>query len=78
MTIRATIGVYPMRQESDAAITRALEALKGSGVELEVRPMQSELTGEPDAVWTALRRAFDAAEASGPVVVTIAISNACG
>lgn len=78
MSIRATIGVYPMRQESDVAITRAPEALKESGVEVEVRAMQSELTGEPDAIWAALRRAFDAADAAGPVVVTIALSNACG
>jgi uncharacterized protein YqgV (UPF0045/DUF77 family) len=67
-----------MRQETDAAITRALDALNGSDVEVEVRPMQSEVMGEPDAVWYALRRAFDAAEASGPVIVTIVVSNACG
>ncbi|MGE0600683.1 MAG: hypothetical protein AB7J35_05055 [Dehalococcoidia bacterium] len=78
MTIRATIGVYPMRQEGDVAITRASEALKGSGVEVEVRAMQSELRGEPDAIWAALRRAFDAADGCGPVVVTMAVSNACG
>jgi uncharacterized protein YqgV (UPF0045/DUF77 family) len=76
--IRATIGVYPMRQESDVAITRALEALPGPGLEVEVRAMQSELQGEPDVVWDALRRAYDAAEAFGPVIVTMTVSNACG
>lgn len=78
MTIRATVGVYPMQQETDVTITRALDALNRSGVEVEVRPMQSEVMGEPDAVWHALRQAFDAAEASGPLVVTIVASNACG
>lgn len=77
MMIRATIGVYPMQQETDVAITHALAALNGAGVEVEVRPMLSELTGEPDAVWHALRQAFDAAGTSGPVVVTIVVSNAC-
>lgn len=77
MTIRATIGVYPMRQESDVAITDAIAALAASGAGIEIRPMQTELAGEPDAVWAALRSAFEAGAAAGPLVVTVTISNAC-
>jgi DNA-binding transcriptional ArsR family regulator len=44
MTTRATIGVYPMRQESDVAITRALEIVRLlAAEELDVTTLATRL-----------------------------------
>ncbi|GBD24098.1 hypothetical protein HRbin29_01771 [bacterium HR29] len=74
--IQATAAVYPLG-DAPGAIEAAIEAVAASGVTYEVRPMQTELRGEPDAVFAAIRAAFDAAAARGGVVMTVTISNAC-
>lgn len=75
--IQATLAVYPLGEEGFRAVDRAVEALAASGVQYEVRAMQTEIAGEPDAVFRALRAAYDAAAAEGGVVMTVSISNAC-
>lgn len=39
--------------------------------------MQTEIAGDEEAVFAALRDAFQAAAAYGGVVMTVAVSNAC-
>lgn len=75
--IQATVAVYPLQQEGWEGVDRAIEALRVPGVEVELCAMQSELLGDPDAVFTALRAAFEAAAALGPTVMTVTLSNAC-
>ncbi len=75
--IQATLAVYPLDQAGNAAIDRALEAIAASGVSYETRSMQTEVMGTPEAVFEAIRAAYDAAAAAGGVVLTTTISNAC-
>ena len=75
--IQATVAVYPLQQEGWEGVDRAITALQIPGVEVEMRNMQSELLGETEAVFAALRAAFEAAAALGPTVMTVTLSNAC-
>lgn len=75
--IQATVAVYPLGEEGFRAVDRAIEALAASGIEYEVRAMQTELCGETGPIFDAIRAAYDAAAAEGGVVMTVAISNAC-
>lgn len=75
--IQATVAVYPIGQPDVAAVDAAIRHLSVPGVELEVRAMQTELLGPADAVFGALRAAFDAAAETGGVVMTVTVSNAC-
>jgi len=73
--IQATVAVYPLGAEG--AIEAAIDAIAVAGVDHEVRPMHTEIRGETDAVFAAIRAAGDAAAARGGVVMTLTISNAC-
>ncbi len=73
--IQATVAVYPLGAEG--AIEAAIEAIAAADVDHEVRPMHTEIRGETDAVFAAIRAAWDAAAARGGVVMTLTISNAC-
>lgn len=77
-TISAQVSVYPLRQErltpAIAAVTTALEA---RGLSAEVGPMSTRVTGAAESVFAALQEAFLRAAATGEVVMTITVSNAC-
>lgn len=75
--ISATVAIHPLGQADYAAIDLAIERLRARGVVAEVRAMQTELAGEEEAVFAALQDAFRAAAASGGVVMTVSVSNAC-
>jgi len=75
--IQATVAVYPFEQPSTEAIERAIVALRNSHVEIEGRPMHTEIRGPTDAVFRALRTAYEAAADVGGVVLAATISNAC-
>ena len=75
--IQATIAIYPLGQRDNAAIERAIERLRAAGVVAEVRSMHTEIAGDEEAVFGALRDAFGAAAARGGVVMTVSVSNAC-
>ncbi len=75
--IQATVAIYPLGQADYAAVDAAIERLQAAGVALDVRALQTELAGDEDAVFAALRDAFRAAAAHGGVVMTVSVSNAC-
>jgi uncharacterized protein YqgV (UPF0045/DUF77 family) len=75
--IQGTVTVHPLGQADFAAVDLAIERLRAAGVLAEVRAMQTEIVGDEDAVFAALRDAFEAAAASGGIVMTVSISNAC-
>jgi uncharacterized protein YqgV (UPF0045/DUF77 family) len=75
--IQATVAIHPLGQAVDAAVDLAIERLRAAGVLMEVRAMHTEIAGDEDAVFAALRDAFRAAAASGGVVMTVSVSNAC-
>jgi uncharacterized protein YqgV (UPF0045/DUF77 family) len=78
MTISAQISIYPLRQERlSPAIQAVSKALTGTGLQPEVGSMSTLVTGEADVVFAALREAFIQAAATGHVVLTVTLSNAC-
>ncbi len=78
MTISAQVAIYPLRQEHLGPAIRAVTAaLTDRGLTPETGPMSTTVTGDADPVFAALRDAFVAATATGEVVMTVTVSNAC-
>ncbi len=77
MTVAATVAVYPLRQPDYRAIESALEALRSSGLSIDIQPMHTELSGPLDEVFAALRAAFEAACQHGVAVMVLTLTNAC-
>jgi uncharacterized protein YqgV (UPF0045/DUF77 family) len=75
--IGATVAVYPLQPESDAAVRRAIDAIGSAGVDTQVGPMSTLVTGTVDEVFRSLRAAYEAAASTGGVVMHVAVSNAC-
>ena len=78
MRISAQIAVYPLRQERLAPAVQAVNnALAARGLSPEIGPMSTVVTGETDAIFTALHEAFGKVADTGKVVMTVTLSNAC-
>lgn len=78
MLTSAQISIYPLRQERlSPAVQAVSEALEARGLRAEVGPMSTLVTGEAAEVFDALQEAFAKAAASGHVVMTVTLSNAC-
>ncbi len=78
MTSSAQISVYPLRQEHlGPAIEIVRETLEAHGLQAQVGPMSTIVTGETGIVFDALAEAFDKAARTGEVVMTFTVSNAC-
>ena len=75
--IQATVAVYPLGHPDNAAIELAIEQLRAAAVVAQVRAMNTELAGDEEAVFGALREAFRAAASVGGVVMSVSVSNAC-
>jgi uncharacterized protein YqgV (UPF0045/DUF77 family) len=78
MVISAQLSLYPLRQDRlSPAIQVVREVLLGAGLQPQVGPMSTVVTGEVAAVFAALQEAFVRAAAAGDVVLTVTLSNAC-
>lgn len=77
MTVQANVAVYPLGQETNVAIERAIAALHASGVQCETRSMHTEVIGGTEEVFAAVQAAFEAAAEAGGTVMTVTVSNAC-
>jgi uncharacterized protein YqgV (UPF0045/DUF77 family) len=78
LTVSAQVSIYPLRQEHlTPAIEAVAGALKEHGLHVEVGPMSTQVTGDTRTLFAALEDAFTRAAASGHVVMTITVSNAC-
>ena len=76
--ISCQFALYPLGvQDLSPAIAACLEEMRAMGLELEVGPMSTQVTGDSGLVFEGLKRAFDAAAADGRVVMTVTVSNAC-
>lgn len=75
--ISVQVAVYPIGQAGYAAVDAALEVLRESGLELQVGPMSSILSGPTQQVFDVLARAFDAAARHGGTVLQVTATNAC-
>lgn len=78
MMCSAQISVYPLRQAHlGPAVDGVRQSLAAQGLEAEVGPMSTVVTGEAAAVFAALADAFDKAAQAGQVVMAVTVSNAC-
>jgi uncharacterized protein YqgV (UPF0045/DUF77 family) len=78
VTVSAQISIYPLRQEHlSPAIDAVKQTLEAHGLRPEIGPMSTQIAGDADIVFLALRKAFEAAAATGHVVMTLTVSNAC-
>ncbi|NLT34963.1 MAG: thiamine diphosphokinase [Gaiellales bacterium] len=79
-TLACQFSLYPLRQQSlDQAIRAGLEAATRSGaprgISVQLQPLSTLLQGERNAVFAALRAAFDAAEGLGSLVMVCAMTS---
>jgi uncharacterized protein YqgV (UPF0045/DUF77 family) len=78
MVTSAQIAIYPLRQERLApAVEVVQQALRGHGLEVQSGPMSTYVVGEADSIFAALHEAFVQVAATGHVVMTMTVSNAC-
>jgi uncharacterized protein YqgV (UPF0045/DUF77 family) len=78
MISSAQVSVYPLRQERiGPAIAIVRAALQARGLEPQVGPMSTIVTGEDQLIFAALGDAFAKAAEVGQVVMTVTVSNAC-
>ena len=78
LVVSAQISIYPLRQEHiNPAVDAVRRALEDRGLQPQVGPMSTVVTGEAAAVFAALQEAFSRAAATGQVVMTVTVSNAC-
>jgi len=78
MVISAQVSIYPLRQERLSPAIQALsDALRSAGMRPEVGSMSTMVTGEANAIFAWLYEGFVRAAATGHVVMTVTLSNAC-
>jgi uncharacterized protein YqgV (UPF0045/DUF77 family) len=78
MDVSAQVSLYPLRQDRlSPAIQEMQDALRGAGLDVTPGPMSTMVTGDGAAVFEALKIAFLRTAATGHIVMTATISNAC-
>lgn len=78
MPISAQVSIYPLQQDHLSPAIKAIQkALEIHGLQPEIGPMSTLVTGAVEDVFAALQEAFTQAVATGHVVMTITVSNAC-
>ena len=79
MKVSCQFALYPLRQEKLGEILgEALRELDQVGVSYRVGTMGTEMEGEEEAVFRALRTAFRRVAEHGDAVLVATVSNACG
>ena len=69
-------SLYPLRQQHlRPAIEAAVKAAAAEGVEVTVGRLSTFAPGGEDAVFAAVRSAFDAAKSFGPTVMVVTLSS---
>jgi uncharacterized protein YqgV (UPF0045/DUF77 family) len=77
-TISVQLSLYPLRQPHlGPAISKALDVFRSRGLEVTTGTMSTVVVGETEAVFNALKSAFQSAAALGDVVMAASISNCC-
>jgi len=78
MDVSAQISLYPLRQDHlSPAIREMQEVLTAAGLDVTRGPMSTLVIGDDVAVFDALKESFLRAAATGHVVMTATVSNAC-
>jgi uncharacterized protein YqgV (UPF0045/DUF77 family) len=78
MTFSTQVSGHRQRQEHLSPAVDAVNAeLNAHGLRPEIGAMSTQSVGETEAVFAALQDAFMRVAASGQVVMTVTVSNAC-
>ena len=78
MKVQAQISLYPLRRPGLAEpIGRFVELLRQEGLNVEVGPMSTQVTGDSKVLFASLAEAFEDAAQRGDIVLLLKVSNAC-
>jgi len=78
MKVQAEISLYPLRQnELTKPIQQFVQVLENNKLKIELGPMSSLVTGDSQAVFENLQKAFERIAQKYEVVMTAKVSNAC-
>ncbi|HDP80048.1 MAG TPA: hypothetical protein ENN21_04305 [Spirochaetes bacterium] len=78
MKLSVELSLYPLGEARIGPIIESfIDVLKEDGLEILPGPMSTIITGETDAVFGALRKAYTAAAEKHGVVLVAKFSNAC-
>ena len=78
MKIQAEVSLYPLRQMDLAEpIQQFVESVRSNNLNVKAGSMSSVISGDSQAVFQALQKAFEQAAQKYEVVLTVKISNAC-
>ena len=78
MAVSAQVSVYPLGQSDlSSAIDAVCAAFRAHGLRYKIGSMSTWLEGDEQAVFAALRDAYQAAAEYGGTVMVITVSNAC-
>ncbi|MBN1863032.1 MAG: thiamine-binding protein [Dehalococcoidales bacterium] len=78
MFLTAQVSLYPLRQtELSPAIGKALDIFREHGLEVTPGNMSSLVTGPDEALFSAVKEAFQKTASQGDIVMTLTLSNAC-
>lgn len=76
--VSAQVSLYPLRQTHlGPAIDEALDAFRRHGLDVQPGAMSTQVAGDEEKVFSALRQAFGRASQRGDVVMVVTLSNAC-
>ncbi len=79
MRVSCQFSLYPLKQEKLGEILgEAVRELDQVGVSYQVGGMSTEMEGEEEEVFRALRSAFRQVAEHGVAVLVATVSNACG
>lgn len=70
------VSVYALDGQVREAVHAYLDALDATGISRDTGTMATVVWGEGDAVWSALRAAYDAVSAKHSIMVNTSMSNA--
>ena len=78
MKVQAEVSLYPLRTPALAGhVDGFIEHLRGTGLNVEVGPLSSRISGRCGELFRALGEAFEDAARGTDAVLTIKVSNAC-
>ena len=76
--IAAQVSLYPLgKQDLSPAIDEALHIFRRHGLEVIPGSMSTLVTGDDEAIFSALQTALRRASEQGRVVMVVTFSNAC-
>ena len=78
MKVQAEVSLYPLRT---ATLMESIDGFVGhlrrAGLNVEIGPMSSRISGQCRDMFRALAQAFEDAAHGGDTVLTVKVSNAC-